>query len=121
MKYSSPVQRYFFDNSHVIPSNVSMSEFLRAEKGSLEQGYIIKLLITVKEGIIQKAYFQAYASPILIAGLSFTCSWLIGKTIIQAQQLDFKYLSKSLALSSLQIHRILIIKHLLKDLLAQQS
>ena len=81
-------------------------------------GDVLQLQIKVEEGVITDAKFKTYGCGSAIASSSLVTTWLKGKSLDEAAQIQNTHIAEELALPPVKIHCSILAEDAIKAALA---
>lgn len=88
--YSDALMGRFFEPSHAGDIEAPQGT---AEAGNVTCGDVVQLSIKVKDGMVLDARFRAQGCATAIASADAICELVIGKSVTEAQMVDFTKLA----------------------------
>lgn len=107
---------YHLDHAGEISSGAGV---YTAEKGSQQQGDVVRLYVRVESGKIVAAKFKSYGSVATLAACEFVCRWLMDKSISESTDLMPEHILAELQLSKIKIHCAVLLCETIHELFSR--
>ncbi len=109
MMYSEALMAHFEHPRHVGQLDGEAANVGTGWAGTQETGGVLRMQLQAGEGgRISDVRFQAYGPPALIAAGSWMCEAILGRSLEEAQQIDYQAIVAALELPPARLHCALL-------------
>ena len=118
-RYSHALLEHFHHTAHAGQLDDHRAQVVTASKEGVGQEYAIQFYLEImpESGVIKVARFLAYGSTVVIACCEYSCRWVEGKRLNEAQQLDGASMITALGILAVQAHIAAMVLRLLQETL----